>query len=191
MAADEQGNDLDAVGVPITGLAAFAKLETTNVIAKDKMGAKPLALGAAFQMIGLYKQDGGPAAARDAGEAIEFFQKGYSIAGDGTRTVAITAAEMNAAVLELTEGVEPDTNGVVAVSSSLPNNRFILFTVTRYRGGWEKRRQGVAFVSQVEPDQEERGAVEGQKITFTWVEHDLFGGSPYWEWQGIPGPVAP
>lgn len=187
MAADEQGNDLSAVGVPITGMAAFAPVDEENVIEKTALGASPLVLTAAFKRLGLYKADGGPAAAREAGDPIEFFQKGYTLAGDGTRTVVIGLAENNPAVLELTEGTEPDANGVIEVSSSLPDNRFILLVVTKYRNGQEKRQVGVAAVTAVEPDQSERGSVEGANVTFTWQESDLFNGAPFWQW----GPAAP
>lgn len=191
MAADEQGNDLSAVGVPITGMAAFAPVDVANVIAKAELGASPLVLPVAYKRLGLYKVDGGPAASREAGDAIEFFQKGYSLAGDGTRTVVIGLAENNASVLQLTEGSVPDVNGVIEVSSSLPDNRFILLVVTKYRNGNEKRQVGVAAVTAVEPDQSERGSVEGASVTFTWQEHDLFNGAPFWQWgPAVPGAVV-
>lgn len=188
MTADSQGNDLEAVAVPITGMAAFAPVAETNVIEKTALGASPLVLPVAAKRLGLYKVDGGPAPARETGDAIEFFQKGYTLAGEGTRSVVINLAEHNAAVLALTEGVEPDTDGVIEVSSSLPDNRFILYVVTRYRGGLEKRQVGVASVTSVEPDQQTRGEVEGIAVTFTWQEDPLFNGSPFWQWgPAIPG----
>ncbi|WP_051701742.1 hypothetical protein [Mycetocola saprophilus] len=187
MTADSQGNDLDAVGIPITGLAAFAPVLAANVIEKNKLGASPLVLPAAYKRLGLYKQDGGPAESREGGDALEFFQKGYSLAGDGTRTVVIGLAEQNPTVQALLEGAEPDVNGVIEVSSSLPNNRFILLVVTKYRNGTEKRRIGVAAITAIEPDQQERGSVEGANVTFTWQEDPLFNSAPFWQW----GPAAP
>jgi hypothetical protein len=192
MSADTQGNDLDAVGVPITGLAAFAPILEANVIAKEDLGASPLVLPAAFKRLGLYKADGGPAASRETGDAIEFFQIGYSLAGDGTRTVVIGLAEQNPVVQALLEGAEPDENGVIEVSSSLPDNRFILLVVTKYRNGKEKRQIGVASITAVEADQQTRGEVEGQNATFTWQEHDLFNGAPFWQFgPAVPGVVTP
>jgi hypothetical protein len=185
--ADSQGNDLDAVGVPITGLAATAPVTEANVIAKEDLGSSPLSLPAAFKRLGLYKVDGGPAPSREAGDAIEFFQKGYMLSGDGTRAVVIGLAEQNAAVQALIEGSEPDANGVIEVSSSLPSNRFILLVVTKYRNGTEKRQIGVASVTAVEPDQSERGSVEGANVTFTWQEDELFNSAPFWQW----GPAVP
>lgn len=188
MAADSQGNDLDAVQVPITGLAAYAPVLEANIIEKAELGASPLVLPAAYKRLGLYKQDGGPAASRETGDAIEFYQKGYTLSGDGIRTVVIGLAEANDAVRALTEGGTPDANGVIEVSSSLPNNRFILLVVTKYRNGKEKRQLGVAAVTAIEQDQSERGAVEGQNVTFTWQEDELFNGAPFWQWgPDVPG----
>lgn len=194
MAADSSGNDLDAVGVPITGLAAFAPVLEANVIAKDELGASPLTLPVAYKRLGLYKQDGGPASTRETGDAIEFFQRGYKLAGEGTRAVTIGLAEQNETVQALIEGQEPDVNGVIEVSSSLPDNSFILLVVTRYRNGKEKRQIGVASITAVEPDQQERGSVEGSNVTFTWQENDLFNGAPFWQWGPAvpaPAPVTP
>ena len=187
MTADEQGNDLDAVGVPITGMLAFAPLNEANVIPKEDLGAKPLELPNAYKRLGLYKVDGGPADTRESGDALEFFQQGYKLSGSGTRRVKITLAEMNDAVMALIEGKEPDENGVIEVSSSLPDNRFILLDVTKYRNAKERRRNGVAFVSAVEPDQQTRGEVEGVAVTFDWLEDDLFNGAPFHQW----GPAVP
>lgn len=187
MTADTQGNDLAEVGVPITGLAAFAPALVANVIEKAALAASPLVLPEAYKRLGLYKVDGGPAPSREAGDAIEFFQKGYTLAGDGTRSVVINLAEQNAAVQQLIEGVEPDVNGVIEVSSSLPDNRFILLVVTKYRNGKEKRQVGVASVTAVEADQQTRGEVEGQAVTFTWQEDPLFNDAPFWQFYGVPG----
>lgn len=187
MTADTQGNDLAEVGVPITGLAAFAPALVANVIEKAALAASPLVLPAAYKRLGLYKVDGGPAPSRESGDAIEFFQKGYTLAGDGTRSVVINLAEQNAAVQALIEGVEPDVNGVIEVSSSLPDNRFILLVVTKYRNGKEKRQVGVASVTAVEADQQTRGEVEGQAVTFTWQEDPLFNDAPFWQFYGVPG----
>jgi hypothetical protein len=187
MAADSSGNDLEAVGVPITGVAAFAPVASANVIEKADLGASPLVLPVAAKRLGLYKVDGGPAPSRETGDAIEFFQKGYTLAGEGTRAVVINLAEQNANVQALIEGAEPDANGVIEVSSSLPDNRFILYVITRYRGGKEKRQVGVASVTAVEPDQQTRGEVEGAAVTFTWQEDPLFNDAPFWSW----GPAVP
>ena len=186
MAADDNGNDLSAVSVPVTGLAAYAPVEATNVVADADMGKKPLALPVAFKKLGLYKVDGGPQDGRESGDAIEFFQEGYAIPGDGTRSVTITLAEDNVNVQQLIEGKAPTSDGVIYVDASLPAAQSILFVVTRYRNGQERRRTGVAQVTAVEVDQETRGEVRGNAVTFQWQPHDLFNNAPYKEWLGAP-----
>lgn len=189
MSADAQGNDLDAVSVPITGLAAIAPVDAANVLTKADLVARPLALPSAFRKLGLIKTDGGFEAGRDAGDAILFFQVGYQLSGEGTRTVKIGLAENNPAVLALIEGAEPDANGVIEVSSSLPNNQWILFTSTKYRNKTEDRQIGVAYVSAVEPDKAERGSVKGAVVTLTYVEHELFNEAPFWQ-VTLPAPTT-
>lgn len=186
MAADSNGMDLDAVGVPITGRAAFAPVALANVIPKEDMGVRPIVFPANAQELGLFKVDGGPTDARENEDAIEFFQEGYAISGSGTRTVQIVLAENTEAIDVLTEGKVPDADGVIEVDSELPSNRFILYQLTRYRNGTERFRQGVAQVTAVEPDQETRGEVNGMAVTFTWRADDLFNGAPFWQWRGIP-----
>ncbi len=117
MSADSAGNDLDAVGIPISGLAAIAPVLAENVIEKADLSASPVVLPAAYKRLGLFKVDGGPQNARETGDAIEFFQIGYKQAGDGTRSVTINLAEFNDAVQMLIEGVEPDADGVIEASS--------------------------------------------------------------------------
>lgn len=190
MAADDNGHDLSAVSVPVTGLAAYAPVDSANVIADADMGKKPLALPVAYKKLGLYKTDGGPQDARESGDPIEFFQEGYFLPGEGSRSLTINLAEDNANVQMLIEGKTPNSDGVIYVDSSLPAAQYLLFVATKYRNGRERRRNGVAQVTSVEVDQETRGEVRGQAVTFKWAAHDLFDGSPFKEWLGDPAAVV-
>ena len=189
MTADAQGNDLSAVGIPTGGRIAFAEPIAANVVAKEDMGVWPLELPSAAKVAGLIKVDGGPTEARESEDPIEFFQEGYTLAGSATRTTQATFAELNDAVLQLTEGKEPDANGVIEVDSSLPDNRYIVYEVVVYRSGRRRFRQGVASVTAVEPDQPERGSVHGTAVTFTWQPDPLFNGAPFWQYLS-PVPSA-
>lgn len=186
MAADEQGNDLGAVSVPVGGLIAVAPYASANVIADADMGQTPLALPEAYELLGLVKQDGAPKHAREDGDALEFWQPGYKLHGEGSRSIQVNLAENNTAVLKLTEGKEPDTNGVIYVDSKLPDARVLLFVATKFKNGTEDRYNGVAQVSAIEVDQDERGSVRGRSVTLTWVEDTLFNGSPFKMWHGTP-----
>lgn len=186
MAADSQGNDLSAVGVPIGGLVAFAEYAEENVITDAQMGVTPLELPVGYKMLGLVKQDGAPQHQRESGDALEFWQKGYKLAGEGTRSVQVNLAENNAAVLKLVEGKEADENGVIYVDSNLPDARVILFMATKFKGGAEDRYNGAAQVTAVEVDQDTRGEVRGRSVTLEWAEDPLFDGSPFKLWHGSP-----
>lgn len=184
MSKDAQGNDLSAVPVPTGGLLAFAPYGVENVVPDEDMGATPLDLPEDYELLGLIKQDGAPQHSRESGDAQEFWQKGYTKAGDGTRAVQANLAENNLAVLKLVEGKEPDVNGVIYVDSSLPDARVMLFQATKFKGGIEERYNGVAQVTAIEVDQDTRGEVRGRSVTLTWQEDDLFNGSPFKMWAG-------
>ncbi|MSS84967.1 hypothetical protein FYJ24_09365 [Actinomycetaceae bacterium WB03_NA08] len=192
MAADEQGNDLSAVPVPIGGIVAFAPYASANVIADTMIGQTPLELPEAYDMLGLVKQDGAPQHQRESGDALEFWQKGYVLPGDGTRSFVVNAAENNAAVLKLTEGKEPDANGVIYVDSSLPEAKWLIFLATKFKNGTEDRYNGAAQVTEIEIDQDTRGEVRGRSVTLTWQEDPLFKDpktgldKPFKMWHGTP-----
>ena len=191
MAADGQGNDLAQVGVPIGGLIAFAPYDTVGGALSDAdLGATPVTLPSGYEMLGLVKQDGAPQHAREAGDAIEFWQKGYTMPGDGTRTLQVSLAESNDAVLKLVEGKEANSAGVIYVDSGLPEARVLVFLATKFKGGAEERYNGVAQVTAVEVDQDERGAVRGRSVTLTWQEDPLFNGAPFKMWRGQADGVA-
>lgn len=186
MSKDSQGNDLNAVPVPVGGMVAFAPYAEANVISDEDLGKTPLDLPVAYELLGLIKQDGAPQHQREAGDATEFWQAGYLMPGEGTRTFQVNAAENNAAVLKLTEGKEPDSNGVIYVDDSLPDARVILFSATKFKNGSEDRYNGVAQVTAVELDQDTRGEVRGRSVTLTWQSDPLFNDSPFKMWHGNP-----
>ena len=191
--ADASGNDLSKVNIPIGGALAFAPYDAANVIADADLGKTPVTLPTAYQYLGLVKKDGAPQTTIEQEDSTEFWQKGYEKPGDATRTVEVTAAEDNPAVLQLTEGKTPDVNGIIYVDSSLPDSRLMLLELVKYRdGGVERRRNGVAQVTKVEPGQDSRGENPGVKITLKWQEDPLFNGSPYKQFgPAVPTAAAP
>lgn len=195
MAADAKGNDVSAVPIPIGGLIAFADYSSANVLSDSAFKAASVTLPGGFGLLGLVKQDGAPQHSREDGDRLEFWQVGYTSAGDGKRAVSVTLAENNDRVLKLTEGKAPDANGIIYVDSSLPDARWIIFGATQFKNGTEERYHGVATVTAVEVDQDERGAVRGKKVTLTWQEDPLFTSpegrqAPYKLWVGSASGVA-
>lgn len=182
--------DLNAVGIPLTGMAAYAPVTDGSVISDTDLGSPTITLPPAYKSLGLYVEDGGPQDDRNDDDALEFFQDGYKLPGNSTISVEIGLAEDNPAVQALIDGKTPDEHGVIYVDASLPATTFLLFVATRFKNGSELRRNGVARISKIEIDQEKRGDVRTKKVTFEWVPDPLFKMSPFKKWFGTPGTVS-
>lgn len=189
MAQDAEGNDLGAVGVPITGFAAVQLTGGPTFVESAAGAVTPLTLPAGYEKVGLFKVDGGPQEGGDAGDAIEFFQQGYKLAGDDQPTIVINLAQFDERVRRLITGQTPDANGMVVIKGLTPDGVFPLFVATKYKNGWSRRRNGLARVSAVEADQETRGEVNGRAVTFEWIYDETIGGF-YRDWLVPPGVAA-
>lgn len=189
MATDSAGNDLGAVGVPITGFLAICfEVVKDNVLTDKQLGANPLALEASkWSYAGLFKEDGGFTPASETEDAIVFFQQGYELNGLRTDTFKVGLAEDNKVVDRLVYGKTANSDGVIYVDAADPDATFLAVSMTQFKNGVQERRHGVARVSSIEVDQEERGSVKGRSVTFKWVPDPLFNGSPYKVWKGKPG----
>ncbi|QYF98908.1 hypothetical protein [Microbacterium sp. PAMC21962] len=185
MTADAEGNDLGAVGVPITGFAAVQLTGGPSFVSSAAGAATPLVLPAGYQKVGLFKVDGGPQDGGDAGDKIEFFQQGYKLSGDDQPTVQINLAQFDALVRKLLTGQTPDANGMVTIKALTPDTVFPLFVATKFKNGWSRRRNGLARISAVEIDKETRGEVNGRNTTFEWIDDQTVGGF-YREWLVPP-----
>lgn len=187
MARDTQGNDLDSVEVVLGGGIRFAPYDEANVITPEMIAATKTpeevaeALPEIFKSpesgVGLITSDGGPQDARDADDAIEFYQPGYSLNADPSLTTAFTIAENNELTRRMTIG-EPDEYGVYHVSDILQNDKWIAYQEESIRGAGGKvrvrRRAGVIQLTGNEPNQSERGVVKGSAWTATWQADSLF-----------------
>lgn len=189
MTADSEGNDLGAVGVPITGFAAVQLTGGPSFVSSAAGAATPLVLPAGYQKVGLFKVDGGPQDGGDAGDKIEFFQQGYKLSGDDQPTIQINLAQFDALVRKLVTGQTPDANGMVVIKALTPDTVFPLFVATKFKNGWSRRRNGLARISAVEIDKETRGEVNGRNTTFEWIDDETVGGF-YREWLVPPASGA-
>lgn len=186
MAADSQGNDITQVFVPVTGNIAVAPFGTA--IPTPAEGATdPLtpALDAAFKKIGLLKTDGGPQWAwEQTGDAIEFWQDGYSLpSGLANVTLAITAAQTDPWVRELISGVAPDANGYLNFDGGGHGTQYVIFTEEIAKSGAIRRRVAAnAQVQSVVEDRNTRGEVLGYAITFKINRSPVTGNAHFGEW---------
>lgn len=199
MVADAQGNDLQEVGIPITGRMAYAPYASANVILSEDGGSRDFALltdYSAYQVVGLIKTDGGFEDASELGDKIEFFQQSYELAGDDTLTTKVGVAQNHPIVRELVRGIAPDANGMIIVRGASNDKLYLGFTEVVYKPvggasrGMIERRNGVFRISEIERDTAERGSVRGWNITIKWVPDELFDGGHFAEWI-LPPLVTP
>lgn len=185
MTADSSGNDILAVGVPVTGFIGIAPFGTT-IPTRAGGASESLALDPAFKKLGLLKTDGGPQFAYAAdGEPIEFFQDGYSIpTGLANVTLAVSIAEaLNTNVRELIAGATVDANGYLEYDGGGHATKYVVFTEEIFKNGAIRRRACPNVqVQGVTEDQSTRGSVNGQALTFEILRSDEVGGKHFGEW---------
>lgn len=193
MSADENGNDVTLVGIPVTGALAFAPEGTAGPTIPE--GAElDYKLPPAFRRIGLLTQDGGPEFTEERdGDPIQFWQDGYSIpTGLANCTVTFTAAESNALVQELHAGRTADENGYVEINAGGHSNRYVLWLEEIFRNGMIRRR--IAYSATVESFQavkSERGTVMGYNITIRIGVSAKLNNNHYGQWLLNPNQAEP
>ena len=181
MTADTRGRTVDEALIYVTGYFGIAPVDAANVIPEADLGSATLEVPESFRYVGLRTADGGPEQSREAGEAIEFLEDGFSINADGSITVTMTLAQFNATTREILHGQAPDANGVIKVQDATPNNRFIALGESVYKSGAIKRDHGVIAVTEVSLGKDERGSVNGIPVTFRYQRSELFDNALYWE----------
>lgn len=192
MAKDNQGNDLKAVAVPVTGAVCLVPYSEENVITREMISKTkatpdlPDAYDRSKACIGLITSDGGPQDSVDQDDAIEFWQQGYSLNADPVVTTAFTTAEDNDFTREVCYGEKPDADGVVAVKTLTPDTKWMAYYEETYKNGSVNRRAGVVQVTGNEPGQSERGSVKGRALTVTWLNDDFYEGAKYIEVLYVP-----
>lgn len=192
MAADPQGNDVLAVGVPITGFLGFAPADTVLPTAIE--GAAPdFVLPPAFKKAGLLKEDGGFEWTLEAdGDPIVFWQEGYSIpSGLANATVAATLAQYDEIVRELAWGKTADVNGYITIDAGGHAKEFVAFTEEIFKNGVIRRRVAEVSVATVKVDKSERGSVNGTAIEFKAKRSAALNNEHIGEWLIPAEPVTP
>lgn len=194
MAADAEGNDIGLIGIPVTGFLAWAPLPLASIITPEEGASLDLVLDAAFAKVGLIKQDGGFDWTGEAnGDAIEFWQEGYSEpTGLANVSIATTLAEHKAKNQELLYGEAPDAFGSADIEEASNGKRVALFSHEVFKSGWIRRRlMPNVGVQTVKLDKSERGSVQGHATTFKVDRSPLIGMRHYRQWIIPPAPIAP
>lgn len=196
MAKDKQGNDLANVGVPVTGAICIVPYSEDNVITRTMISKKkaapelPEVYARGTACLGLISSDGAPQDSTESGDAIEFWQQGYTLNGETTISTAFTIAEDTDLAREFCFGEKPDADGVIAVDTFTPDTKWMAYEEITYKNGNVDRRAGVIQVTANEPGQAERGSVFGRAVTVKWVRDDLYEGKAFIEAHCTPADVT-
>lgn len=182
--ADEMGNDVELVAIPVSGAIALAPEGTEGPSRSE--GADPeYHLPVGFKRVGLITQDGGPEFTEERdGDPIQFWQDGYSIpTGLANCTVKFTAAETNPFVQELHAGTTPDQYGYVEVNAGGHATRYVLWLEEIFRNGMILRRIAYnATVDSFAAVKSERGTIMGYTITLRIGVSSKLNNNHYGQW---------
>lgn len=192
MAADSFGNNVAAVGVPVTGHIGFAPLGTP--VPTPVEGAAPdFILPEAFRMPGLLTEDGGFEWTLEAdGDPITFWQDGFSIpSGLANVTLTVKFAQTDEIVRSIIRGKTADANGYMTIDGGGTDAKYVAFTEEIFKNGTIRRRAAASMgVQSVSEDKSERGSVLGYEVVFKIDRHAAFNNDHLGEWLIQPAAVA-
>lgn len=184
MTADSFGNDVTAVGIPVSGFFGYAPIDTILPTPVEG-GSIGFTLPAAFKKAGLLTEDGGFEWTEEAdGDPITFWQDGYSIpSGLANVTLVAKLAQYDAIVREVTYGKTADSNGYMTLDGGGHATRYVLFSEEIFKNGVIRRRVAAdAGVSTAKRDKSTRGEVNGTELTFTVARSPLLKNEHIGEW---------
>lgn len=168
MAADEFGNDVQAVGIPVTGNIGFAPFGTT-IPTPAAGGARDFVLPEAFLVAGLLTEDGGFEWTLEAdGDATVFWQGGYSLpSGLANAECKVKFAQTDETVRRIIRGKTADANGYMTIDAGGTDKKYVLFSEEIFKNNVIRRRVGPnVSVKSVKEDKSEQGKVLGYEVVF-------------------------
>jgi len=184
MAADSFGNDVTAVGVPVTGhmgVAPYGTAVPTPVEGADTAYILP----AAYKLPGLLTEDGGFEWSMEAdGDPIEFWQEGFSIpSGLANVTLKVKYAQTDETVRGIIRGKTADANGYITIDGGGTSAKYVLFTEEIFKSGLIRRRVAAnASIESVSEDKSERGSVLGYEVTYSIARSPELANDHIGEW---------
>lgn len=188
MAADSFGNDVSAVGVPVTGhmgVAPFATAIPTPIEGGDDAYTLP----EAFKLPGLLTEDGGFEWSMEAdGDPIVFWQDGFSIpSGLANVELKVKYAQTDETVRSIIRGKTADANGYITIDGGGTSAKYVLFTEEIFKNGLIRRRVAAnASIASVAEDKSERGNVLGYEVTYKIDRSPLLANDHIGEWHIQP-----
>lgn len=187
---DAFGNDIAAVGIPVTGFAGFAPKGTVFPTPTEG-GEGDFVLPVAFEKAGLLTEDGGfEWTLEPDGDPIYFWQEGYSIpSGLANATLVAKLAQYDNLVRKLAYGKTPDANGFITIDAGGHGLEFVAFTEEIFKNGAIRRRIAEVSVTGAKVDKSERGTVNGTELTFAAKRSAALGNEHLGEWLLMPDDV--
>ncbi|PPF64539.1 hypothetical protein C5E11_03870 [Clavibacter michiganensis] len=187
MVADAFGNDITAVGIPISGFLGYAPGGTVFPTPAAG-GASDFVLPAAFKKAGLLTEDGGfEWTLEPDGDPIVFWQEGYSIpSGLANADCVAKLAQYDAAVRQLAWGKTPDDNGFITIDAGGHSLEFVMFTEEIFKNGVIRRRVAECTVTSAKVDKSERGSVNGTELNFHAKRSAALNNEHIGEWLILP-----
>jgi hypothetical protein len=168
MTADSLGNDVAAVGVPVTGHMGVAPFGTP-VPTPVEGGADSYTLPVAFKLPGLLTEDGGFEWSMEAdGDPITFWQEGFSIpSGLANVTLTVKYAQTDETVRGIIRGKTADANGYITIDGGGTSAKYVVFTEEIFKNGLIRRRVAAnVSIESVSEDKSERGSVLGYTVVY-------------------------
>lgn len=190
---DSLGNDISAVGIPVTGFLGFAPAGTAIPTPAEGASAT-LTLDPAFEKAGLLTEDGGfEWTLEPDGDRQKFFQDGYSIpSGLSDPTLVVKLAQYDRLARKIAWGKTPDANGFITIDAGGYLGDLVAFSEEMFRGGIIRRRVADVFVTKAKIDKSERGKVNGLELTFGLRRSSRLNNEHVGEWLIPPAStVAP
>lgn len=188
MAADSFGNDVTAVGVPVTGhigIAPFGTDVPTSVLGADPTYLLPVE----YKLPGLLTEDGGFEWSMEAdGDPITFWQDGFSIpSGLANVELKVKFAQTDETVRSIIRGKTADVNGYITIDGGGTSAKYVIFTEEIFKNGMVRRRAAAnASVATVAEDKSERGSVLGYEVTFKIDRSAELENNHIGEWHIVP-----
>jgi len=189
---DSFGNDVSAVGVPVTGHMGVAPYGTA-VPTPVEGGADTYTLPVAYKLPGLLTEDGGFEWSLEAdGDPITFWQEGFSIpSGLANVTLTVKYAQTDETVRSIIRGKTADANGYMTIDGGGTANRYVVFTEEIFKSGLIRRRVAANVgIQSVKEDKSERGNVLGYEVTYSVARSPELDNEHLGEWL-IPATTTP
>ncbi len=190
MAADEAGNTLEDVAIPVTGAIAYAPKGTA--LPTDETGAgTELTLDGSFIKLGLVTEDGGPEWTLEKdGDDIEFWQEGYKIpSGMSNVEVKFKLAQTDPTTQEFIRGKKYDAHKHMVVDGGGNPTPFAFWIEEVFKNGTIRRRACAnAMIKEVAETKSERGNVMAYEVTVTLLtDSKAHPAGQFHEWLITPG----